>query len=373
MRGMSLNFRCLWGRSPHKHLKFKAPYILERLKGRMTTQKDPTVPTTPGGLTEAHYRDLFEFAPISLWEEDYSQVKCYLNKLRKAGVTDLHVYLDEHPEVVTECMACIVVLDVNRKTLELFGASDQAHLVANLNRIFRDDMRLHFQEELLDMWAGRLSYEREGVNYSLNGTAIDINLHWTALPGYEESLERVLVSITDITARKKAERYLTYLGTHDVLTGLYNRAFFEEERERLENGRRFPVSILICDLDGLKVVNDTYGHAAGDELLRRAAEVIKTSFRTEDVVARLGGDEFGIILAETNESTALSSIERIHQLIEMNNNFYQGPRLAISIGSSTGEKGTHLVDIQRMADDRMYQAKRQRNQVGSRTNKSYPP
>ncbi len=308
-----------------------------------------------------------------MWEEDYSQVKCYLNELRESGVTDLHVYMEEHPEVVTECMSRIVVLDVNRKTLELFGATNQAHLVANLNKIFRDDMRLHFQDELLDMWVGRLSYEREGVNYALNGTPIDINLHWTALPGYEETLERVLVSITDISARKKAERYLTYLGTHDVLTGLYNRAFFEEERERLESGRRFPVSILIGDLDGLKEVNDSYGHAAGDELLRRAAEVLKASFRTEDVVARLGGDEFGIILAETSELTALASIERIQQLIEMNNNFYQGPRLAISIGSSTGEKGTRLVDVQRLADDRMYQAKRQRNPGGGRVNKSYPP
>ena len=339
----------------------------------MTTQKDSPEITGPGSSRETHYRVLFEFAPISLWEEDYSQVKCYLNELRKAGVTDLHVYLDEHPEAVTECMARIVVLDVNRKTLELFGASDQAHLVANLNRIFRDDMRVHFQDELLDMWTGRISYEREGVNYSLNGTPIDINLHWTALPGYEELLERVLVSITDISARKKAERYLTYLGTHDVLTGLYNRAFFEEERERLENGRRFPVSILIGDLDGLKEVNDTFGHAAGDELLRRSAEVLKASFRTEDVVARLGGDEFGIILAETNELTALGSIERIQQLIEMNNNFYQGPRLAISFGSFTGEKGSRLVDIQRLADDRMYQSKRQRNPIGSRVYKSYPP
>ena len=339
----------------------------------MTTEKDSSTYPPPGGSDEAHYRVLFEFAPISLWEEDYSQVKCYLNELRKSGVTDLHDYLDEHPEVVTECMALIVVVDVNRKTLELFGAADQAHLLANLSKIFRDDMRLHFQDELLDMWDGRLSYEREGVNYALNGTPIDINLHWTALPGYEETLERVLVSITDISARKKAERYLTYLGTHDVLTGLYNRGFFEEERDRLESGRRFPVSILIGDLDGLKEVNDTYGHAAGDELLRRASEVLKASFRTEDVVARLGGDEFGIILAETNEATALASIERIQQLIEINNNFYQGPRLAISIGSSTGEKGARLVDIQRLADDRMYQAKRQRNPGGGRVNKSYPP
>ncbi len=322
---------------------------------------------------ETHYRDLFEFAPISLWEEDYSQVKCYLDRLRSEGVTDLSAYMEEHPEVVLDCMALIAVLDVNRKTLELFGAPDQATLVANLAHIFRDDMSLHFKEELLDMWEGRLSYEREGVNYALNGTMIDINLHWTVLPGYEDSLGRVLVSISDITARKKAERYLTYLGTHDVLTGLYNRAFFEEERDRLDAGRRFPVSVIIGDLDRLKEVNDTYGHAAGDELLRRAAEVLKASFRAEDVVARLGGDEFGILLAETDEAAALRSIERIQRLTELNNSFYTGPQLQISLGAATTRQGMSLVEAQRVADDRMYQSKHQKRNSASRYQVNFPP
>lgn len=335
--------------------------------------KLPNPPDSNGTPPDQYYRMLFEYAPISLWEEDYSQVKVILDRLRGDGIEDLAAYLETHPGVVDDCMARIKVLGVNRKTLELFGASSQEELLAHLDTIFRDEMRVHFKDELLDMWQGRLFYEREGINYALNGQPIDIHLQWSVLPGYENTLGRVLVSIADITARKKAERYLTYLGTHDVLTGLYNRAYFEEECDRLERGRRFPVSILIGDLDGLKEVNDAYGHSAGDDLLRRTAEVLKAGFRVEDVVARLGGDEFGVILAETDELAAIASVERIQHLVELNNTFYQGPRLSISMGVATGVKGTKLAEVQRLADDRMYQAKRQRKQPGSRRNFNYPP
>ncbi len=328
----------------------------------------PPAQVTP--VSADYYRELFEFAPISLWEEDYSQVKRYLDDLRAQGVEDLRAYLQDHPQTIRDCMARIQVLTVNRATLRLFAAGSQVELLANLDKIFRDEMGVHFEEELIDMWEGRLSYEREGVNYSLNGAPIDINLHWAVLPGFEQTLERVLVSISDITARKKAERYLTYLGTHDVLTGLFNRAYFEEERDRLENGRRYPVSILIADLDGLKDANDSFGHAAGDELLRRAAEVLKASFRSEDVVSRIGGDEFAIILAETDEASGTSALERIQRLIELNNSFYQGPRLAISLGLATARRGAKLIDVQRLADDRMYQAKRQHKPAAGRPPKN---
>lgn len=336
------------------------------MKKRPSTRQSTSTPPERTGVPDDYYRMLFEYAPISLWEEDYSQVKAYLNKLRAKGVEDLDAYLDENPQAVTECMERIKVLNVNRKTLELFAAKNQAELVAHLDVIFRDEMRLHFKNELVDMWQGRLAYEREGINYALNGRTIDINLHWTVLPGYENTLGRVLVSISDITARKKAERYLTYLGTHDVLTGLYNRAYFEEERERLYHGRRFPVSVLIGDLDGLKETNDSFGHVAGDELLRRAAEVLRASFRAEDVVARLGGDEFGVILAETDELAAAASIERIQHLVDINNTYYQGPRLSLSMGAAAAQRGMNLEEAQRLADDRMYQIKRQRKSSGDR-------
>jgi diguanylate cyclase (GGDEF)-like protein len=257
-------------------------------------------------------------------------------------------------------MAKIHVLDVNQRTLKLFGAGSKEELLENLGSVFRDEMASHFRQELIDMWQGHLGYTVEGVNYALSGEPIDIQLHWSVMPGYEADLKRVLVSIIDITARKKAEAYLKYLGTHDVLTSLYNRAYFEEERIRLERGRRFPVTVLILDVDGLKQVNDNQGHAAGDDLLRRVAEVLRSSFRAEDVVARIGGDEFAVLLPNTDAPAAAQSVERIHRLIELNNAFYQGVALSLSIGAATAGSGGNLEEAQRAADDRMYQDKRRR-------------
>ncbi len=190
------------------------------------------------------------------------------------------------------------------------------------------------------------------------GDTLHIRLRWSVLPGRDQTFGRVLLSILDMTARKKAEDYLRYLGTHDVLTGLYNRAFFDEERTRLERGRRYPVSVMVADLDGLKPTNDTLGHEAGDKLLRRVAEVLRSAFRAEDVVARIGGDEFAALMPATDETAAAHTMERIQTLINLNNKYYRGPVLSLSVGVAMAVRGLSLTEAQRLADDRMYAEKR---------------
>jgi len=313
--------------------------------------------TLPDSSAEPIACDLFEFAPISLWEEDYSALRAYLDDLRQQGVTDLRTYLDAHPNAVDECLGRIQVLNVNRQTLALYRADSKQALLAGLGRVFRDEMRVHFAGELVDLWEGRLTNSAEGINYALNGDALHIQLYWAVLPGSETDLARVLVSIEDITARKKAEAYLKYLGTHDVLTGLYNRTYFEEEMVRLGRSRRYPISIIIVDLDGLKPVNDSRGHAEGDRLIRRAAEVLQASVRGEDVVAR-GGDEFAIILPATDGEAVAQAAQRIHSLAELNNMYSQSPTLTISVGAATVSTDSALAVVLREADDRMYVEKR---------------
>lgn len=308
-------------------------------------------------LAERRLRSLFDYAPISLWEEDYSALKREFDILRAQGVTDIRAHLASDPEAVSRFMGMIRVLDVNLKTLSLFDAPDKDALLTNLDKVFRDEMSAHFVDELVDMWNGKTYYEREGINYSLSGEPVNIQLHWTLMPGHEDAFDWVLVALQDITARKKAEEYLRYLGTHDVMTGLYNRAYFEETLLKLEANRSDPVSFIVLDLNGLKIANDTLGHHAGDKLIRRAAEVLNASIEKRYIAARIGGDEFIVIMAGAEEQAASEMAERIQSLTAMNNKFYRTPELSFSIGVSTSKPGMTLEKVIGIADDAMYRNK----------------
>lgn len=308
-------------------------------------------------LAESRFRNLFEYAPVSLWEEDYSTLKGEFDLLRAQGVTDLRAHLASHPEAVSRFMGMIRVLDVNRKTLELFEAPDKETLLSNLDHVFRDQMSKHFVDELADMWNGKTQYEREGVNYSLSGDLLNVHLHWTLMPGHEQDFNWVLVALQDITARKKAEEYLRYLGTHDAMTGLYNRAFFDETLHNLEANRGDPVSFIILDLNGLKVTNDLQGHHAGDKLIRRAAEVLKAGIEDGHFAARIGGDEFIIIMPDENAAAAREMVERVESLVAVNNTYYREPELSLAIGSATSQPGVPLEKTVSFADNAMYRNK----------------
>lgn len=136
------------------------------------------------------------------------------------------------------------------------------------------------------------------------------HIEWNAEP----TGSRIFAAARDITERKANEDRLMYLNFHDPLTGLYNRAYFEDALKRLDVPRNLPVSIITADLNGLKLVNDTFGHAEGDELLRLAAEVMKSACRGDDIIARVGGDEFSLILPKTDPETAAHITQRIQSL-----------------------------------------------------------
>ena len=291
---------------------------------------------------------------MSLWVEDYAGIRRLFADLRASGVTDLARHLRAQPEFVHACIRSIRVIDVNQRTLRLFRAPTKEALFANLDHVFGTEMSAHFAEELLDMWTGRMLYECEGVNYTLTGEPIDIHLQRSVLPGHEETWERVLISITDISARKKAEAYMNFLGTHDVLTGMFNRAYFDQAVQRLAADGSETTSIVIADLNGLKQANDEFGHATGDALIRRAAEVLTKAVDPADVAARIGGDEFALLLRGKEERAAAATLERIRKLIDVNNQFYQGPKLAIALGAATWSDARNFGVAYKEADDRMY-------------------
>jgi len=172
--------------------------------------------------------------------------------------------------------------------------------------------------------------------------------------------DEVLIIISNITDRKMYEEKLKYVSTHDVLTGLYNRAFYEAQLERLGKGRQYPIGIIVIDLDGLKETNDTYGHSAGDKMICKASDVLKRVFRVDDYVFRTGGDEFTILLTETNYDALQFVVSRINTSLDEVNTARPRFALQFSLGTSIAESKEVFSDAIKQADARMYEDKASR-------------
>lgn len=311
--------------------------------------------------SENYARGLFAHSPVSLWVEDFSGVKRLIDEVRLQGITDLRVFTDVHEEFVQRCISEIRIIDVNKHTLDLFGAPDKKTLLSSLPTVMRDDMEPCFREQLIDLWNGKLFQQREVVNYTLDGTKLNLLLQFSVFPEREHDWSLVQVALTDITARKKAEAYLEYLGKHDVLTKLFNRAFYVDELNRLERNNFSPVSVIAIDLDGLKAVNDQWGHASGDSLLRRAGEVLNEAVKKPGHAARIGGDEFAVVLPYVDERGAAAMMENIERLVEINNQYYSQMALSLSMGAATSQDGEKLEAVARRADLLMYENKHKRH------------
>jgi len=168
----------------------------------------------------------------------------------------------------------------------------------------------------------------------------------------------------EIAERKKAEENIYKLSMRDQLTGLYNRRYFENELERLNCSREHPIAIISADLDGLKLVNDTLGHAEGDLYLQNGARLLKSVLRASDILGRVGGDEFALILPRTNWDAGESLVARIRMQIDEYNRDRTGVPLSISIGLAVSESRKQpLEESYKIADNAMYKDKLQRGQL----------
>lgn len=169
----------------------------------------------------------------------------------------------------------------------------------------------------------------------------------------------IAVIVSDITNRKNAEKRIKYLTFHDQLTGLANRMYLKEKEDVLADGNMLPLSVIMADLNGLKVVNDTFGHHEGDRYIKKAASILSKASRKEDLVARVGGDEFIMILPGTEYSDAMKVIDRIDR--ECRNTHISGYPVDIALGAATKRRPSDEFDaVVKEADMRMYEDKKEK-------------
>jgi diguanylate cyclase len=183
----------------------------------------------------------------------------------------------------------------------------------------------------------------------------------------ENNVVGVVIVFRDYSEKWERLKQIQYLNFHDDLTGLYNRRFFEEELVRLDVSRNLPISIIMGDTNGLKLINDSFGHKLGDELLKKTAESLKDGCREDEMIARLGGDEFVLVLPKCSKTQAESVIKRIKTSLAKKR--VNKMELSISFGYATKTESTEDISvILKESEDSMYSHKLfERSSMRSRT------
>lgn len=251
----------------------------------------------------------------------------------------------------------------NKADLAYMGAEQEAEVLGKTDFDFfpYHSAQPGFKEEQQVMETGTPVVDTETLVHKPDGSTAW--LLTSKLPLRDACGEVVgLVGIGhDITERKKTQDSLEYLTFHDPLTDLYNRRFVEDELLRLEKQAVVPISVVMADVNGLKIVNDSLGHGAGDRLLITAAQVLRTCVSHDDVVARTGGDEFVILMPGQGPEAAEALCQSIRRRAAQ---VRSGPiDLSIALGHATKEETDQtLVSILHLAEDYMYQDKSSNSQ-----------
>lgn len=282
------------------------------------------------------FRDITAYKQLEESKEKYRQLV--------ENVNEIIYILDEN--------ARITYITPNAKSISGYSVEEL------LNRRFIDFVHPDDLQGRMEQFKRIMAGSNEATEYRF--ITKDGSVAWVRTNAKPVVKEGKVVGVqgvlADITARKEAEEKIRYLSFHDSLTGLYNRAYLDEEMKRLDTERQLPISIIMGDLNGLKLVNDIYGHKTGDEMIFWAANILKEVCRQEDIIARLGGDEFVILLPKTREEKARSICRRIKN--KSKSVSVKDIPLSISLGAAAkNTTDEDLMEVFNMAEDDMYKTK----------------
>ncbi|GAB6154728.1 hypothetical protein JCM17380_34780 [Desulfosporosinus burensis] len=290
-------------------------------------------------------------------------------KMRTSQLDDLNAVLEQHNTLLHESQkvahlgSYVVDLQTNEwqsspEVHEIFGVdSTYPNTLDALLEIVHPDWRAKTFSFLSKMQLdqNRFDYEFKIIRLS------DREERWVhgfakAEFDNEGNAVRLIGMIQDVTDRKRSAEKIIYLSFHDQLTGLYNRRFFEDELKRLDVKRNYPLTLVMADVNGLKLINDSFGHAIGDELLKNVAEVLRKGCRADDIIARLGGDEFVILLPKTDATETEQILKRVNALAAQEK--VGSIELSISFGYETKQNEIEDVhELLKKAEDYMYKRK----------------
>ena len=244
------------------------------------------------------------------------------------------------------------ILDANKFASQFYGHSIEklkTMRMTEINGLTRDVMKMEMEKA-----KQRMKNIFIFTHQLSNGESRTVEVHSGPLT---INGKQVLYSIIhDITDRIRRDKEIEYLSFHDQLTGLYNRRFYEVELKRLDTARNLPISIIMADVNGLKLVNDAFGHSEGDNLLLIVRDILKNACREDDIISRIGGDEFVVLLPKTSYNDAYTIIQRMKESeVDYNLN---GLEISISFGVATKtSESTSISSVYRDAEDNMYKNK----------------
>lgn len=299
---------------------------------------------------------------LRLNANELKKIKSIRNDYEKSN-TFLSAILESSPDIVVFALDnnyCYTAFNnKHRLGMQNTWGNDIAIGVQVLGLIGNEEERQKLKGNFDRALAGD-SYSSDLVFYNDKFSRI----YWKNFYSPVKSKEGNIIGLTcfglNITEQKKAEEEILELTYHDVLTGLNNRTFYTEELKRLDTVDYLPLSVITGDINGLKLVNDAFGHAEGDKYLIEISKILKLGARQDDVLARIGGDEFCILLPKTDAQGAQFVVDRIREICEqyISISKKEAYYASISLGHATKVKAEETFDkVFRVAEENMYRRK----------------